>query len=189
MSYEPDTRIFETRSSKLLRSNPLRTNISSQGLRDDHTPVGLLVVLYNRDPGPSDGQCAAIQCVYKFCLVLAFGTEPYIRPPRLIGLEIRARRNLAVQLLSRQPDLDIVRLRRRRSHITRAERHGAVMQTESLQNFFRVTGQLLMFLVRAFRMRKLHQFHFLKLMLPDDSANVLPIRSCFATEAWCICGN
>src|SRR5947209_1308518 len=126
--------------------------------------------------------------MYKFSLVLALGPEPYIRPARLIGLEIRARRNLAVQLLSRQPDLDIVRLRRRRSHVARAERHGAVMQTESLQNLFRVAGQLLVFFVRVFRMRKLHQFHFLKLMLPDNSPNVLPIRARFAAEAWSVGG-
>src|SRR6266576_42968 len=126
--------------------------------------------------------------MYKFSLVLALGPVPDVCPPRLIGFEIRTRRNLAVQLLSRQPDFNIVSLRRRRSHVARTERHGAVMQTESLQDLFRVAGQLLVFFVRVFRMRKLHQFQFLKLMLPDNSPNVLPIRARFAAEAWSVGG-
>ncbi len=37
-------------------------------------------------------------------------------------------------------------------------------------------------------MRKLHQLHFLKLVLPDDAAHILPIRACLAAEAWCVGG-
>src|SRR5580765_1786035 len=50
MSFE-----LQTRSLKLLRRNPLRANIRPQHLRDDDAPVGLLIILHNRGPGPADG--------------------------------------------------------------------------------------------------------------------------------------
>ena len=49
------------------------------------------------------------------------------------------------------------------------------MQAQLLQNFFGIVCQSFVFLVRMFRMRELHQFHFLKLMLPDDAAHIFPV--------------
>src|SRR6516162_6647048 len=91
--------------------DPLGPNIRPQGLRNHHTSIGLLIILDNRDPRAANGESAAVQRVHIFRLVLALGPEPDIRPPRLVRLEIRARRNLAIQLLSRQPDLNVIRLR------------------------------------------------------------------------------
>src|SRR6201987_877685 len=123
-------------SSKLLRRDLVSSNIRPQHFRNNHAPIGLLIILHNRDPRPSHRQPAAVQSMYKFRFVFALRTEPDIRPPRLVRLEIRARRNLAIQLLTRQPDFNIVRLRRRWPHVARAQRHRSVMQPEFLQNFF-----------------------------------------------------
>src|ERR1039457_1743511 len=168
---------------KLLRRDLLRTDVRTQHLRDNHAPVGLLIIFHNRNPGAAYGQSAAVQRVYKLSLVLAFGTVANVGAPCLIRLEIRARRNLAIQLLSRQPDFNVVCFRRRRSHVARAQRHGAVMQPQLLQNFLGVVREFLVFLVGLLGTRELHQFHFLKLMLPDDATHVFSIRSRFAAEA------
>src|SRR5437660_1124202 len=97
--------------------NPLRPNVGPQRFGDHNAAVSLLVVLDDRHPGPADGQAASVQSVDELRLVLAFRTVADIRPPRLIRFKIRARRNLAKQLLPRQPDLDIIRLRRRWTYI------------------------------------------------------------------------
>src|SRR5208337_54171 len=99
--------------SKLPPRNSFRSNVSPQRLGNYHASIGLLVVLHNRNPGAAHGQPAAVQRMQEFRLVLAFRAIADVGPPRLVRLEIRARGNLAVQLLPRQPDLKIICLRRR----------------------------------------------------------------------------
>ena len=57
------------------------------------------------------------------------------------------------------------------------------MQAQFLQNFLGIAREFFVFLVGVFRARKLHQFHFLKLMLPDDAAHIFPVRSRLAAKA------
>src|SRR5579871_2965411 len=96
--------------SQLPWRDPLRTNIRPQCLRNDHSSIRLLIILNDRDPGAPNGQRAAVQGVDELGLVLAFRPISNVRPPRLVRLEIRARRNLAVELLARQPHFDVVSL-------------------------------------------------------------------------------
>jgi hypothetical protein len=53
-----------------------------------------------------------------------------------------------------------------------------------LQKFFRIASEFFQFVVRLLRPGKLHQLYFLKLMLANNSAHVLPIGTGFAAEAW-----
>src|SRR6202521_5714747 len=87
-------------------------HVRLQRLRNAHAAVGLLIVLQNGNPCTTDSQCAAVQCVQKFTLVLALGTIANIRPPCLKSFEVRARRNLSEKILSRQPDLNVIRDRK-----------------------------------------------------------------------------
>ncbi len=57
------------------------------------------------------------------------------------------------------------------------------MQSQPLQHFFCVAGQLFVLFIRIFRPRELDQFHLLELMLADDAAHVLAVRSGLAAEA------
>src|ERR1700674_1624782 len=88
-------------------------HIRLQRLRNAHAAVGLLIVLQNRNPSTSYRQCAAIQRVQKFSLALSLGTVADIRPPCLKSFAVRAGRNFAEKILSRQPDFDVISLGRR----------------------------------------------------------------------------
>jgi hypothetical protein len=94
----------------LLRDS-LRSNIGPQNLRNHHTSIGLLIILNDRDPGAANGESAAVQSMYEFGLIFPFRAIPDVRPPRLVRLKIRAGRNLPIQLLAGQPNLNILRLR------------------------------------------------------------------------------
>src|ERR1700733_15228033 len=72
---------------KALRRNSFRPNVIPQHFGNHHAPVRLLIVLHNRNPGAAHGQCAAVQRVYEFGLVLAFRAITNVGAPRLIRFE------------------------------------------------------------------------------------------------------
>ena len=111
------------------------------------------------------------------------GAELDVRAARLKRLGVAAGRNLAIRLLARQPHLDVVRLRRRESHVAGAEQHRAIRQLEPLQHFLRVRRQRLELLVGLLRRRQLHELDLVELMLADQAAHVLAVRAGFAAEA------
>ena len=57
------------------------------------------------------------------------------------------------------------------------------MQAKLLQHRLGVVGQFFQFVVRSLGTRELHQFHLLKLVLADDSAHILAVRSGLAAKA------
>src|SRR6202795_2460376 len=125
-------------------------HVRLQRLRNAHAAVGLLIVLQNGNPRTSYRQRAAIQRVKKFSLVLSLRTVADIRPPCPKSFEVRARRNLAKKILSREPDFNVISLGRRESHIGGTQRDHAVVQAEFLQHSLGVVRQLLQFVVRSF---------------------------------------
>src|ERR1700761_6321316 len=131
-------------NSELLRGDPVRSHIRTQRFRYRHAAIGLLGILQDRQPGATDRQPAPIQRVHILTLLAAFGAIANIRAPSLIGFKIRAGRNLAIELLARQPDFEIVRLGRTGSHVTGTEQHGAIWQSKLLQNRLSVARELLM---------------------------------------------
>ena len=66
----------------------------------------------------------------------------FVRPPRLKCLEIRTRRNFAEKLLPRQPHFNVVSLGRSKAQVGSAQRHHAIMQSQPLQDYFRIVRQL-----------------------------------------------
>src|SRR5579871_3269522 len=113
---------------KLPGSNPLRSDIRAQDLRNHDGAVSLLIIFHDCDPRAADRQPAAVERVHELRFILAFRTEADVGTPCLIRLKIRTGRNLAIKLLPRQPDFDVVRLRRRGAHVARAERHRTIVQ-------------------------------------------------------------
>src|SRR5215467_7960965 len=128
------------RCSEFLRRNPLSSHKWAQSLRNHNAAVGLLIIFYQRYPGSADRQSASIQRVYEFVFPLALALVADVGSACLERLEIRARGNLAEQLLPRKPDLDIVGLSRRCPDIASAQSNHAVMNAELLQNRLCILG-------------------------------------------------
>src|ERR1700722_11187548 len=163
--------------------NSIDSHIWPQYFRYCDGTIRLLIILYNRNPRAPNSQSRPIQRVHKLAFPSAFGLEPDACAPRLKRLAIRTRRNLAELIARGQPRFQVIRFRRGESHISRGEQHGPVMQPQFLQNGFRVAHQRFMLLVTFLRMRKLEQFHLLKLMLPQDAPRIFSGRARFRTEA------
>src|ERR1700756_4401521 len=89
-------------------------HIRAQCLRNQHRSIGLLIVLNKREPRSPYSQSAAVQRVHKLALAFAGWLVADIRAARLKRIEVRARRDLTIKLLPRQPDLKIKCLRRRK---------------------------------------------------------------------------
>src|SRR5437660_12769736 len=98
----------ERKKLKFLCRDAICAHVRPQRLRDHHGPIRLLIILQDRKPCPPDSQAATVQSMHKVSLSLALRSVANIRPPRLECLEIRARRNLAEQPLSRQPHFNVI---------------------------------------------------------------------------------
>src|ERR1039457_635434 len=105
---------------ELLRCDAIAADVRPQYFGNEHAAVGLLIVLDDRNPCPSDRQAAAIERVHQLRFLAAFRTITDVRASRLKIREVRARGNLAEEILSRQPHFDVIGLRRRK---TRSEEH------------------------------------------------------------------
>src|SRR5690606_2129056 len=88
-------------------------HIGPQGLWNGHRTVGLLVVLQHRDQGAPDREARTVEGMDEFGPLLARRAVSRVHAPRLEVTAIGAGRNLAVAILARQPDLDVVGLARR----------------------------------------------------------------------------
>src|SRR5215472_2669626 len=95
---------------ELLRHDPLRTHVRTQGVRNDNAAIGLLVVFQDRQPGAPDGQAATVERVHQLALLRAFRPPADVGATRLVGLKVRAGRYLAIELLAGQPYFKIVSL-------------------------------------------------------------------------------
>src|ERR1700741_3768262 len=116
-----------TTTQKLLRRNPPNSHIWPKRLGNHYAAVRLLIVLDDRNPGPSDRETAAVQCMHELAFSLAFGTETDVGAPRLESFKIRARRDLAKQCLAWKPYFNIVRLGGRKTYVRSTQRHHPVM--------------------------------------------------------------
>jgi hypothetical protein len=81
-----------------------------------------------RPRGPSRSACGRIRASPPV------GAEARVHPPRLEVAADRAGRDLAVGVLARQPDLDVVGLPRAEAHVAGAEHDGAVGQAQRLED-------------------------------------------------------
>src|SRR5688572_8759830 len=96
----------------ILAFDPVQSpHVGFQRFRNKDRPIRLLIVLDYRNPGAADGQPRAIQRVRELDLA---GTVRAIANRRAACLErfgVRAGRDLAIRLLTREPHFDVVRLR------------------------------------------------------------------------------
>src|SRR5260221_6420 len=149
-----------------------------------HLPFGSLVVLQQRCNYARERKARAVERVDKLGLPPSPGTEPDIDPPRLECLEVADRRDFEPPLLADGPDFEVVLLRLRETHVSRAHQKDPVPKPELLKKLFSVAPQRLKLVVRHSRMDELHQFHLVELMQAVESAYVFSIRAGFTPEAW-----
>src|SRR5687768_14759850 len=102
--------------------------------------------------------------------------------PRLKILIVAAGRNLAIRILPREPDLEIVALRRAETHVTCRVDHNAICNLQTFKDLFCVGYQRFQFIAGLFGKRELHELYLIKLMLAEDAADVLAIGAGFAAE-------
>ena len=108
--------------------------------------------------------------------------------PRLhaTGLEVahaRAGADLAVGVLARHPDFQIVGFGAAKTHVAGAEHNDAVGQLQQLQDLFGVAGQLLQRLEALVGGDDLHHLHLVELMLANKASGVFAAGSGFGAEA------
>src|SRR5689334_14370212 len=91
----------------------LPAHVRAQRLRDLDRAVGPLVVLEDRHDGASDGKARSVQRVHELGLLAFAAAEADRSAARLEVAVVRARGDLLVRVLARQPDLEVVGLGRR----------------------------------------------------------------------------
>mgnify|MGYP002137765444 CR=1 FL=1 len=101
----------------------------------------------------------------------------------LEGTEVGAGRNLAVGVLRRQPDFQIVGLGGGETHVAGAQHDATIGQFQRFEDGFGVAGQLFVRSGGVVGMDDLHQLDLVELMLADHAAHVAAARTGFGTEA------
>src|SRR4051812_13178478 len=114
--------------------------IRPQRRGNHHRAVRLLVVLEDGDQRAPDGEAGAVERVRESGLA-ALGAVADVGATRLEVLAVAARGDLAIRLLARQPDLEVVGLRRREADVAGGEADDAIGQLEDLQHALGVTGE------------------------------------------------
>src|SRR5258708_22907681 len=157
-------------------------HVGSQDLRHDARAIDMLVVFDHGDQGAANGETRTVQGMDKLALAGDLRLEADSGAAGLKRFAVRAGRDFAEFLARWQPDFNVVGFCGSKTHIARTEQHGAVMQAEFLQDSFGVANQRFMFFVTFFRMREFEEFHFLKLMLTQNSASIFPGGASFGTQ-------
>src|SRR2546426_11324307 len=112
-----------------------------------------------------------------------FGFVANAGAPRLESLAVRAGGNLFESIGGGQPDLEVIGFRGGETQVGSAKLNHTVVETQALQDGFRVAHQQLKFVVARLRPREFEQLNLLELMLPRDAARVLARRAGLRAEA------
>src|SRR6516162_3034210 len=97
-------------SLECARPDAIGADVGPQRFGNLHAAVSLLIVFNNRNPCATDGQAAAVERMHKLTLLPARRTVANDGAACLKVGEVGAGRNLAVQFLPWQPDLNVVGL-------------------------------------------------------------------------------
>ena len=110
------------------RRQPRRRAVRHEALRQLDARVGLLTVLEQRDQRAADRHRGAVERVQRLCLLVLAHAD--VQAPGLVVGRVRARGQLAVACLARQPRLAVVLLRGRAPEVGDGDVHDAVGQVQ-----------------------------------------------------------
>src|SRR6185295_4498548 len=97
--------------------------------------------------------------------------------PRLKVPEEGAARDLAIRVLPREPDLEIVAFAGVRTDVPRAKLHGAVVEPEPHEDLLRVASQELELAQALAVFHEADELHLVELVLADEAARVLAVAA------------
>src|ERR1051326_6789728 len=83
-------------------------HIRPQRLGDSDRAIVALIVFEDRYHRAADGEAGPVEGVHRAYPLLARGAIPRLHAARLEGAAIRTARNLAIRVLARQPDFEII---------------------------------------------------------------------------------
>src|SRR5205807_2961789 len=118
-------------------------HVGTQRLGDRHRAIFVLVVLEHRDQGAADGEARAVQGVHEARSFTFLGPIARAHAAGLVVAAVRAARDLAIGVLSRQPDFYVESLARGRTNVAAAQHDGAEWQAEPLQDLLGAAGHAL----------------------------------------------
>src|SRR5882672_4032113 len=107
--------------ARLLADDGAAVHVGHEDVGNSDGAVGLLVVFQNCEIGAANREAAAVESVKKLGLLGACRTVTDVGAARLEGFEVRAGGDLAVEILSGQPDLEVVCLGGGEAHVASAE--------------------------------------------------------------------
>src|SRR5262245_62174207 len=112
--------------------DPLRPKVRQQSFRDFHRTISLVEVLDGSHKRATARHTRAIERVYKTRLLFAIARPVSdLGAPRLKITTVRTARNLAVTVLTCQPNLQVIGFGGGKTEITGAQRHHPVRQLEA----------------------------------------------------------
>src|SRR5690606_34454453 len=136
-----------------------------------------------RDQRAADGHRRAVQRVQVLRRRLALGTEARPQAARLVVRGVRARGELAVALLARNPGLAVELARGGRAEVADGDVDDAVRDFERLEDAFLDREQALVLGVRLLGMHEREHLDLVELVDAEDAARVLARGAGLASEA------
>ena len=134
-----------------------------EGSRYADRTVGALIVLQDGDQRATDGESRAVEGVNERRLRFRVAAVANSAPSGLEIGAIRTRADLAVELLSREPHFEIIRLGSVESDIARAEREDAIRKLELFEQGGGVGRQSFERLERSLGLGEPNRFDLLRI--------------------------
>src|SRR3546814_8257028 len=90
----------------------------------------------DRHQRPPHGKARAVERMDELVALYVLAAEARVHAARLEIAAVGTARNLAVAVLPRQPDFEVIGLARGKAHVAAAQQHLAVRQFERLEDLF-----------------------------------------------------
>ena len=128
-------------------------------------------------------QARAVQGVHQLRALGARALEADFGAPGLVVGKVAAGGDFPVEVLPRQPHLDVIGLGRGEAHVAGAQHDDPVGQAQLLKDRLGVLEQELQLLVGGFRRGEFHQLHLVELVLADQPPDILTVGAGLGAEA------
>ncbi len=128
----------------------------------------------------------AVAVPFSVCRISGEPSRPphaRLQPPRLVVGGVRARRQLAVAVLAREPHLDVVLLGGAAAQVARGDVHHAVGQLEVRDDLLLDAHEVLVLVPARLRRREAEHLDLVELVHAEHPAHVLAVRAGLAPEA------
>src|SRR3989344_1491259 len=174
---------FLLRRSTIARDD-IFAHVAPERLGNGYRTIGLLIVLDDLAEDARRRECRVVQRV-RITQHSIFPAVTDIEPAGLEVVEVRRRMRLAICILTRHPDLDVVFFHLTQPQVTAAINDDVIRKCECLQKVLRVLCEFLMPLYRLFvvRLAKDDLLVFQEFVDTENTFCVLAVTPRFSSEA------